>query len=210
MKPGPTVAAVLIGGSLCWACGRGENAADRTAHAKLINGSGDAVAQARFTETDSGVKINLVVESLPPGSYLAQIHEVGACDPPGFLSAGAPYPPPAELAVVEGVTPPLHRSIAEFRVRDGSAEVEAVAPAVTLLAGANSLFHPGGAALVIDDLSPAGTFEGRAACGIITRASGETVGGVPSGGLESAHHPDAAGTAGKRYQQPASQRASKP
>ena len=192
--------AVLLGS---WAC-QSEPGADRDAHATLITADGREVAHAQFAETEAGVKMQLTVDGLPPGTYQAQIHEVGECRAPGFLSAGAPYPPPEELAMVESVAQPLHRSIAQFEVSDGRVDVEAVAPIVTLRSGHNSLFHPGGTALIIDDLSPTGTYKGRVACGAITRASEHPVDGLRPGALESAQHPGQVGTPGKEYRQPES------
>ncbi len=199
-KLAPLAAAV----GLClmgWACGRGDRTAAQPAHSTLFNARGGEVAQAQLSETEAGVKIHMNVASLPPGNYTVQIHETGACDPPGFLSAGRPYPPPEDLAMVESVIPPLHRAVAQFQVTDGQAQVDAVAPVVTLRRGDNSLFHPGGTALIIDDLSPAGTYEGRVACGLITRATAEDV-ELPPGSLDSAQQPENLGTPGKKYQRP--------
>ena len=196
------IATVLAVGLSGWACGRSDLPADLAAHAKLFDARGSEVGRAQLAETESGVRIHLTVESLPPGDYTVQIHEIGACMPPGFLSAGKPYPPPEELAMVESAAPPLHRAAAQFRVMDGHVEVDTVAPVVTLRPGDNSLFHPGGTALIIDDLSPAGTYEGRVACGLITRASQQTVEQLPPGDIESAQQPKALGTPGKEYQRP--------
>jgi superoxide dismutase, Cu-Zn family len=185
-----------------WACGRGDHAADETANARLFNSYGGEVAEAQLAETEGGVRIHLAVDSLPPGNYTLQIHETGSCEPPDFLSAGEPYPPPEELAMVEGMAAPLPRSVGPFRVTDGAAEVDTVAPVVTLRPGDNSLFHPGGTSLIIDDVSAAGTYKGRVACGLITRVPEHTVQQVPQGDFESARQPRRLGTPGKKYQRP--------
>ncbi len=185
-----------------FACTPAPAPADETAHAELINEQAEVVGQAEFTETGGGVKMELTVENLPPGSYTAQVHEVGVCDGPGFISAGAPYPPAEEVAMVESVAGPESRSIAQFQVVDDAANVEAVIPVVTLLPGNNSLFHPGGTALIVDTLSPAGVYEGRVACGIITKTPEHEAGSLPQGGIESARQPDNVGTPGKKYQRP--------
>jgi superoxide dismutase, Cu-Zn family len=198
--PFAPIAAILALSLAGWNCSR-HLPADLGAHAKLFDARGGEVGRAQLTETESGVKIDMTVVDLPAGDYIVQIHEAGACKPPGFLSAGKPYPPPEELAMVESVAPALHRSIAQFEVSGGRAEVEAVAPVVTLRGGHNSLFHPGGTALIIDDLSPAGTYEGRVACGLITRADQPSAESLPPGDLESARQAKT-GTPGKEYQQP--------
>ena len=196
------VAMIFALSVLGWACKQSDSLASDTAHAILTNAAGVEVGRAEFSETDTGVQIDLAVENLSPGTYQLQIHETGICESPDFLSAGAPYPAPEELAMVENVAQPLRRSVAQFQVRDSSAEVTAVAPVVTLRTGNNSLFHPGGTALIIDDLSPAGTYEGRVACGVITRSSQHAVEGLPPGDIESARHADQVGIPGKEYQQP--------
>lgn len=184
------------------ACTPAPAPANETAHAELINDQAEVVGQAEFTETGGGVKMELTVENLPSGSYTAQVHEVGVCEGPGFISAGAPYPSPEEVAMVESVAGPESRSIAQFQVVNGAANVEAVIPVVTLLPGNNSLFHPGGTALIVDTLSPGGAYQGRVACGVVTKTPEHAVNGLPQGGIESARQPDNLGTPGKKYQRP--------
>lgn len=196
--------------ALGWACSPAGAPAEETAHAELINAQAEAVGRAEFTETDGGVKLELTVENLPPGSYTAQVHEVGVCEGPGFISAGAPYPPPEEVAMVESVAGPQNRSVARFQVTDGVADVEAVIPVATLRPGNNSLFHPGGTALIIDDMSPAGAYEGRIACGVITKTPQHLADEVPQGGIESARQPDNVGTPGKEYERPKAEQPARP
>lgn len=190
---------ILAAGS---ACTPAPAPAEETARAELINNQAEVVGEADFTETGAGVKMDLTVQNLPPGSYSVQVHEMGVCEGPGFLSAGEPYPPAEEVAMIQNVAGPVNRSIARFQVVDGAARVEAVIPVVTLLPGDNSLFHPGGTALIIDNLSPAGVYEGRIACGAITKTPQHEAGALPRGGIESARQPDNLGTPGKKYQRP--------
>jgi Cu-Zn family superoxide dismutase len=176
--------------------------AEENAYSELIDAQGNPVAHAEFAETDAGVKVQLMVENLPSGSYTAQIHEFGVCEGPDFLSAGEPFPPPEEIAMLESVAGPQNRSIARFNVANGIADVAAVVPVVTIGAGGNSLFHPGGTALVIDEVAPAGTYGRRVACGVITLAPEHKVDALPQGGIESARQPDNVGTPGKEYRRP--------
>lgn len=188
--------------ALASACSPAGAPSDETAHTELINDQAQVVGSAKFTETDGGVKMQLTVDNLPPGSYTAQVHEVGVCEGPGFLSSGAPYPPPEEIAMVESVATTRGRSVAQFQMVGGVVNVEAVIPVVTLRPGNNSLFHPGGTSLIIDNVSPTGVYEGRIACGVITKTPEHLVDDLPQGDLESARQPDNLGTPGKEYQRP--------
>jgi Cu-Zn family superoxide dismutase len=194
--------ALLVIGAVSLACSPVGPPAERKAYAELIDAQGNPAAHAEFTETDAGVRMQLKVENLPENSYTVQIHEIGVCEAPDFLSAGEPYPPPEEIAMAESVAGPQNRSTARFHADNGVAEVEAVVPVVTLGAGGNSLFHPGGTSLVIDEVSSAGTYGGRVACGVITPTPQHRVGGSPQGDIESARQPDNLGTPGKEYQRP--------
>jgi Cu-Zn family superoxide dismutase len=187
---------------MCLACSPVGPPADENAYAELIDAQGNPVAHAEFTETEAGVKVQLTVDNLPSGSYTAQIHEFGVCEGPDFLSAGEPFPPPEEIAMLESVAGPQNRSIARFRVTNGSADVAAAVPVVTIGAGGNSLFHPGGTALVIDEVAPAGTYGKRVACGVITLAPEHKVDALPPGDIEIARQPDNLGSPGKEYRRP--------
>lgn len=194
--------ALLTMSALSFACSPVGPPVDEKAYAELIDAQGNIAAHAEFTETGAGVKLQLTVESLPENSYTVQIHEVGVCRAPDFLSAGEPFPPPEEIAMVESVAGPQHRAIARFHTQNGVARVEAVVPVVTLGAGGNSLFHPGGTALVIDEASPAGTYGMRVACGVISQTQEHLVDGLPQGHSESARQPGNLGTPGKEYHKP--------
>jgi len=175
------------------------------AAAALQSVDGERIGTAEFAESKGGVRVKVDVSKLPPGRYAFQIHEYGSCKPPGFLSAGGPYPAPEEVGMVTQVSPALERSLGEFEVgEEGWGSAEAIAPVVTLDSGANSLFHKNGTSLVITALTGAGVYGGRVACGPISRATGEeeVIEQLPAGDLESAGTPDNVGTPGKIYQQP--------
>ena len=60
----------------------------QSAHADIVNGQGQKIGTARFMATDAGVRIELNVSQLPPGTHGIHIHAVGKCEGPAFTTAG--------------------------------------------------------------------------------------------------------------------------
>ena len=156
---------------------RGAAAEDTaTAKAELEDAKGQDVGVASFTQTPAGVLIRLSVRSMPGGEHAFHIHAVGKCEPPDFASAGGHFNPTnTHHGMMSGPghagdMPNLHIPA------DGSLDVEVLNTAVTLDKDKpNSVFHPGGTAVVIhagkDDYTsdPAGNAGGRIACGVIAQ-----------------------------------------
>jgi Cu-Zn family superoxide dismutase len=147
-----------------------------TAKAALKDAKGQDVGVASFTQTPAGVLIRLCVRSMPGGEHAFHIHAVGKCEPPDFASAGGHFnPTSAHHGMMSGPghagdMPNLHIPA------DGSLDVEVLNTAVTLDKDKpNSVFHPGGTAVVIhagkDDYTsdPAGNAGGRIACGVVAQ-----------------------------------------
>ena len=145
-----------------------------TAKAALKDAKGQDVGVASLTQTPGGVLIRLSVRGMPVGEHAFHIHAVGKCEPPDFASAGGHFnPTSAHHGIMSGPghagdMPNLHIP------SDGSLEVEILNTAVTLDKDKpNSVFHPGGTAVVIhagkDDYTsdPAGNAGARIACGVI-------------------------------------------
>lgn len=135
---------------------------------------GEDVGVASFTQTQGGLLIRLSVRNMPVGEHAFHIHAIGKCEPPDFASAGGHFnPTSAHHGMMSGPghagdMPNLHIP------SDGSLEVEILNTAVTLDKDKpNSVFHPGGTAVVIhaskDDYTsdPAGNAGARIACGVI-------------------------------------------
>jgi len=147
-----------------------------TAKAALKDAKGQDVGVASFTQTQAGVLIRLSVRSMPGGEHAFHIHAVGKCEPPDFASAGGHFNPTnTHHGIMSGPghagdMPNLHIPA------DGSLDIEVLNTAVTLDKDRpNSVFHPGGTAVVIhagkDDYTsePAGNAGGRIACGVVAQ-----------------------------------------
>ncbi len=167
---------LVTGGILVIACLASSPASAQTAKAELRNAQGDSVGNATLTEGPQGVRLTVEVSKLPPGRHGFHLHTVGKCDPPAFTSAGGHFNPEGKQ---HGWMNPAGAHAGDLPNLvvgpDGSARLEVYAPHVTLAAGAQSLFHPGGTALVIhagpDDeaTDPAGNSGDRIACGVISK-----------------------------------------
>ena len=148
------------------------------AKAILINSEGKEIGAAVFQEADGGVWVELKVSGLPPGPHAFHIHSAGLCDPPDFKSAGPHFNPYHKKHGQQNPEGPHSGDLPNLTVdAEGTGSLNVLAPGVTLAGeGENSLFHPGGASLVIhaspDDntTDPAGNAGARIACGVITRS----------------------------------------
>jgi Cu-Zn family superoxide dismutase len=160
---------------LAWGCG--SSSSPSTAKATLVNPQGQKVGHATLTQTPEGVRIELVVENLPPGVHAFHIHEKGVCQGPDFKSAGGHFNPFHKQHGLNNPQGPHAGDLPNIMVgADGKAKVTEMAKLVTLKEGEkNSLFQPGGTSLVIhagpdDNVSdPAGDAGPRIACGPITK-----------------------------------------
>ncbi len=147
------------------------------AKAVLINAEGKEVGTALFEEAPGGIKVNLRVSGLPPGFHAFHIHSVGLCEPPDFKSAGPHFNPYHKKHGKQNPEGPHAGDLPDLAVgKDGTGGLDVLVPGITLFGeGENSLFHPGGASLVIhaspDDntTDPAGNAGARITCGVITR-----------------------------------------
>lgn len=70
--------------------------ATRSAHADIVNAQGQKIGTAIFSPADGGVKIDVDISQLPPGTHGIHIHTVGKCEGPDFKTAGAHFNPAAK------------------------------------------------------------------------------------------------------------------
>jgi superoxide dismutase, Cu-Zn family len=172
------VSAYLIFGCLggfAFAAEKDRDIAEATAEIK--DAKGRKVGTAVFKDTEGGVAVTIEVSGLSPGKRGMHIHETGKCDPPDFKSAGEHFNPTKRKHGLENPEGPHLGDMPNIEIGpDGKGSLEAVLENVALTGDApNSLFHPGGTAIVIhakpDDQTtdPAGESGDRIACGVIEK-----------------------------------------
>ena len=138
--------------------------------------SGIAIGKAQFQPVgEDNVKVTVEVRGLTPGAHGIHVHEVGTCEPPGFVSAGAHFNPGGQAH--HGVGEQSHHAgdLPNLAAgADGVARAEAVLRGITMQGrGHHSLFHLNGTSIVIhrdaDDLktAPSGNSGERIACGVV-------------------------------------------
>ncbi|MCW5979929.1 MAG: superoxide dismutase family protein [Bryobacteraceae bacterium] len=148
--------------------------------AELRRADGARVGTARFEPAGESVRVRVEVENLSPGSHGIHVHEIAACEPPDFASAGGHFNPGGHHH--DHTDPAGHHAgdLPNLEVGDdGRGALDAVLTGVTLSGrGHHSLFHRTGSSLVIhhhpDDYTtnPSGGAGDRLACGVIVAASG--------------------------------------
>ncbi len=148
--------------------------AAETAKAMLKDAKGEDMGSVSLTQTSAGVLLQLLLKGVPAGEHAFHIHAVGKCETPGFDSAGGHFNPGnARHGMMSGPghagdMPNLHVPAS------GALDLEVLNATITLNKDKpNSVFHPGGTAIVIhagkDDYvsDPAGNAGGRIICGVI-------------------------------------------
>jgi Cu-Zn family superoxide dismutase len=148
--------------------------AQASAHANIVNAAGEKIGTATLTSSADGVQIKVEVSQLAPGTHGIHIHAVGKCEGPDFKTAGGHFNPANKKHGKDSPDGPHNGDLLNLTAgSDGKATASFLDANVTLGNGANSLFQPGGTAIVIhagpDDYKtdPAGNSGARIACGVI-------------------------------------------
>lgn len=132
---------------------------------------------ALLTEVAGGIRIVIEVDRLAPGAKGVHFHQVGACAPPQFLSAGPHLEPDRRLHGLLNPLGPHAGDLPNITIAgDGRGRLETFTDRVTFDLGMNSLFDEDGTALVIhaapDDFvtDPTGNAGPAVACGTVARS----------------------------------------
>ena len=127
--------------------------------------------EARFTEVDGGVKVEVHVTGAPPGPHAVHIHERGDCSAPDAASAGAHFNPDSHP---HGAPTAEKHHAGDFGNMDVGADghgmLELVSKELTVKEGPHSVVNRG---IIIhekmDDMTtqPSGNAGNRIGCGAI-------------------------------------------
>jgi Cu-Zn family superoxide dismutase len=148
------------------------------ATAEVRDIAGRLVATAELREGQGEVLITLIFPTPPSlsGTHAFHIQEVGRCDAPDFLTAGADFNPTNKQHGRLNPDGPHVGDLPNINLTNGLTSYNTSAPGATLGAGSGSLLGPNRTALVIysgeDDqmTDPDGKSGSRIACGVVTPA----------------------------------------
>lgn len=146
------------------------------AYADIVSPVAEKLGTAKFFAADGGVKVELDVIQQVPGVHAVHILSVGKCEGPDFTSAGPHFNPDGEEHDSMNPTGPHAGDLPNVEAGlNGHLRGTIVIKGVTLGDGPNSLFHPGGSAIVIDEnaddyaADTDGSSGPHVACGVIQK-----------------------------------------
>jgi Cu-Zn family superoxide dismutase len=166
----------VLAAALVWTTAAFAQSAAQSARADIVNAQGQKIGTATIRRADGGIRIDVQVSQLPPGTHGIHVHTVGKCEGPAFTSAGGHLNPTSKKHGKDNPEGPHAGDLLNIQVQaSGDSKASLLDPNVTLGDGPNSLFHEGGTSIVIhektDDYKtdPAGNSGARIACGVIVQ-----------------------------------------
>ncbi|HVZ30780.1 MAG TPA: superoxide dismutase family protein [Polyangiaceae bacterium] len=146
-----------------------ESAGGKTVEVSFQPKSGSNLSgKATLTETPEGVKVDLVLEGLPPGEHGAHVHEKGDCSAADGSSAGGHFNPAGNPHALPTGTPRHLGDLGNIAISaDGKGTLDIVAPGANLKEGDPNSFL--GKAIIVhekqdDGGQPTGNAGGRIGC----------------------------------------------
>jgi len=141
----------------------------------IVSSTGKTLGSAELTETNTGVRIRLLLNGLEPGDKAIHFHGVGKCEQPSFESAGSHVNPTKKQHGFDNPKGYHAGDLPNLKVsKEGKVDLEITTPMVTLEKGkSNSLLDKDGSAIVIHEKAddyvtdPSGNSGERIACGVI-------------------------------------------
>ena len=141
--------------------------------ARMVDRSGRELGTLRLVDHPGSIGVTGRLSGLPQGTLAIHLHETGACDPPGFTSAGGHWNPQNRQHGLENPQGPHLGDMPNVTVdANGIAEVNVNTPAGNLR-GDGGAMDADGASVVVhagpDDhrTDPSGDSGDRIACGVI-------------------------------------------
>jgi Cu-Zn family superoxide dismutase len=145
--------------------------------ATLVDSAGATVGTATFRQAQPGVRVDVELRGVPDGAHGIHLHEVGACAPKDFDSAGAHFDTEGKKHGLKNPAGPHAGDLPNITVQGGrSTAYTTTTQRVTLDPGGASLFDADSTALVVhaapdDDVTdPSGNSGARIACGVVRKA----------------------------------------
>jgi Cu-Zn family superoxide dismutase len=138
--------------ALVWTTAAFAQSAAQSARADIVNAQGQKIGTATIRQADGGIRIDVQVSQLSPGTHGIHVHTVGKCEGPAFTSAGGHLNPTSKKHGKDNPEGPHAGDLLNIQVQaSGDGKASLLDPNVTLGDGPNSLFHEGGTSIVIHE-----------------------------------------------------------
>jgi len=148
-----------------------------SARAELKTAAGEARASAVLTEAKDGVNVEATATGMAPGTYAIHLHEKGACDAPGFTTAGAHWNPMMKAHGFDAPGGAHAGDLPNLDIgADGRGKISYLVKSASIMGGTSPVMDADGTAVVIhakpDDYrsQPSGAAGDRIACGVVIPA----------------------------------------